>query len=427
MKFILSFVLLLAFFAFSCKSPTAPSNNGSISLSLEQAASTEAWLKLTASDVTLPVNLMIRSGNTILFNSNVSSSDSFIYIDSLLPNRSYLLQGFFTTNNIQQTTNKVTFTTMDTTSNNFTWQTFTFGGNAGSCNLYDVAIVNDTLAYAVGSIYLTDSTGQPDPNAYNLVKWNGENWKLLRTQFYTFCNQSSTGSYPTQAVIAISDTEIWTSSYTEVAVSSNSKEFRIICTPVQISKMFSFNNTVYTVGKNGNIGLYSNGAWQKIESGTTADINDIWGININGNIKVYCAVSDFLQVSEHKILTVTGGNKVDSVRWDVGREIHSIWTETGFPIYTAGDGVFENKLGYWEEEKQVSAFYSRNIRGSALNDIYVCGDYGFFAHYNGIRWTVFKNLYINGAYLSIAIKDNLVIAVGYLSNEQAVIIVGRRN
>jgi len=61
---------------------------------------------------------------------------------------------------------------MDTTSNSFTWQTFTFGGNAGSCNLFDAALVNDTLAYAVGSIYLTDSTEHPDPLPYNLVKWN---------------------------------------------------------------------------------------------------------------------------------------------------------------------------------------------------------------------------------------------------------------
>ena len=43
--------------------------------------------------------------------------------------------------------------TMDTTSHAFTWQSFTFGDGGGSCTLYDVAIINDTLAYAVGEIY----------------------------------------------------------------------------------------------------------------------------------------------------------------------------------------------------------------------------------------------------------------------------------
>jgi len=188
----------------------------------------------------------------------------------------------------------------------------------------------------------------------------------------------------------------------------------------------SFNN-LFFAGERGTAVQCNNGTWQKIESGTTADINDIWGINVNGSVKVYCAVSDFLQVSEHKILTISGGTKVDSVKWGIGREVHSIWTKSGFPIYTAGDGVFENKQGHWEEQKQVSMYYSRNIRGNDLNDIFVCGDFGLFAHYNGARWTIFKNLYINGAYLSLAVKDNLVIAVGFLSNEQAVIVVGKRN
>ncbi len=73
----------------------------------------------------------------------------------------------------------------DTTSHNFTFQTFTFGGDAGSCDLNDVAIINDTLAYAVGSIYLNDSTtGQPDPQPYNFAVWDGKVWKIQKIPYY---------------------------------------------------------------------------------------------------------------------------------------------------------------------------------------------------------------------------------------------------
>ncbi|MBI3006249.1 MAG: hypothetical protein HYY49_12660, partial [Ignavibacteriales bacterium] len=41
----------------------------------------------------------------------------------------------------------------DTTSHNFTWTIDTVG-DGNSSVLYDVAIINDTLAYAVGEIYL---------------------------------------------------------------------------------------------------------------------------------------------------------------------------------------------------------------------------------------------------------------------------------
>jgi len=61
----------------------------------------------------------------------------------------------------------------DTTSHNFTFQTFTFGEHSSSV-LYDVAIVNDSSIWAVGEIYLNDSLGQPDPIAYNSTHWDGD-------------------------------------------------------------------------------------------------------------------------------------------------------------------------------------------------------------------------------------------------------------
>jgi hypothetical protein len=57
----------------------------------------------------------------------------------------------------------------DTTSHNFSWEITQLGDGGGS-SLYDVAIINDKLAYAVGEIRLKDSTGQWDPAIYNLVK-----------------------------------------------------------------------------------------------------------------------------------------------------------------------------------------------------------------------------------------------------------------
>src|SRR5208283_5579955 len=72
----------------------------------------------------------------------------------------------------------------DTTSHIFAWQTFTFGGGGGS-ELTDVAIINDTLVYAVGEIYLPDSpAGQP----YNFEVWDGKTWTLSRIMF-PLCDQ----------------------------------------------------------------------------------------------------------------------------------------------------------------------------------------------------------------------------------------------
>ncbi len=67
----------------------------------------------------------------------------------------------------------------DTTSHNFTWQTWSFGEHSSSI-FNDVAIINDSSIFAVGEIYMNDSLGQPDPIAYNAAYWNGNEWSFQK-------------------------------------------------------------------------------------------------------------------------------------------------------------------------------------------------------------------------------------------------------
>jgi hypothetical protein len=98
-------------------------------------------------------------------------------------------------------------TKTDTTSHNWSFSFDTLGATASV--LSDVAIVNDSLAYAVGEMYLRDSSGQIDPQPYNMARWNGRGWQLMRIQFYTFCGQPGTGSYPARSILAFSVADIW--------------------------------------------------------------------------------------------------------------------------------------------------------------------------------------------------------------------------
>ncbi|GAB6283729.1 MAG: hypothetical protein STSR0008_25320 [Ignavibacterium sp.] len=49
---------------------------------------------------------------------------------------------------------------MDTTSHNFSFETWTFGGEAGSSVLYDVAIIDENNIWAVGEIRISDTTSE---------------------------------------------------------------------------------------------------------------------------------------------------------------------------------------------------------------------------------------------------------------------------
>ena len=68
---------------------------------------------------------------------------------------------------------------MDTTSHNFTFEMITFGGQIGSSVLFDVAIINENNIWAVGEIWIAD-TSQLGYTKYNAVHWDGNSWELKR-------------------------------------------------------------------------------------------------------------------------------------------------------------------------------------------------------------------------------------------------------
>lgn len=312
----------------------------------------------------------------------------------------------------------------DTTSSNFTFQTYTFGGNAGGCLLNDVTIVNDTDIWAVGMIYLDSADGNPDITPYNAVHWNGKAWTLLRIPYIY---QGQPFYHPISAVFALSPDDVWFGGngmehwdgqkFSDIEA-VNPFWFGELMTSIWASS----DNNIYVVGSGGTAAHFG-GSWQALNTGTTTDINDAWGV---GNSPVYCAVSNSFDPNEEKrILKITNGTKVDTVSW-VGREVSSVWTPDGTHLYACGDGVFENDGGGWKEMVTGASIYTSCIRGNGTNDIVVVGGFGFIAHWNGAHWEIYPPS-MDVLYTKVAMKGNMIVAVGNsATSEQAVITVGSR-
>lgn len=318
----------------------------------------------------------------------------------------------------------------DTTSNNFTWQKFTFGGEAGSSYLNDVAIVNDTTIWAVGSIFLKDSTGQPDPEAYSLAVWNGKGWKLKK--IYDTKNNLIPNI---RGILAFSSTNIWLADgaiHHWDGVSRNADESfdRIsliggVENYQSVNKLFGINsNNIYGVGYKGMISHYQNGQWNKIESGTDLDIQDIWGItDKNGKVILLCAAYNFGSGGEKKLIRIQD-SKVDEIPW-IDKELFTVWFNTTDIIYAGGEGLFYRVNDEWKEEK-ISHYFEFRVRGNNLKDIWTCGGFGFASHFNGNRWKIFNEITLtSGNYLGLSVSENLVALVGN-EGTSAVIAIGRR-
>jgi hypothetical protein len=408
---VLCFLFFWGLFPVACKdSPHAPPVSPTISIAEVDATCTEVWLKVLLKNVSETRWIAIKRDGKRILTTQLVNADSTIIIDSLLPRRRYDFSAELLLNStLEAESPPIQVATMDTTSHDFVWEIDTLGATASV--LYDVAIISDTLAYAVGELYLLDSIGQVDPTRYNAAIWNGIAWEICRVPYYY---QGQAFYHPIQTVLAFSNSDIWFAgngvvhwdgqTYTPVEISFG-------WGPNRINKMWgNASNDLYVAGEGGAIAHYNGSTWQRVESGTETEIQDLWGSLAENN--VMAAVSNTVTEGENRILQITPQGQVVDVPWVISRRVHSLWYQTGKRIFAAGGGVFVRTVdGIWREQTEVPLVYSRRVRGTTNQDVFVAGDFGLVAHYNGIGWRVYPE--VNAAlYFSCDYSNGLMMAAG---------------
>jgi hypothetical protein len=434
---IFSFVILVYFI--SCDTNEPPLNS-TITLKLEEVSCTEAWIELTTTNLQLPTTVTLKqfnpTGDTLFQDFILNTQDSLLYIDSLMPNIIYTFQSSIQPiNQSKIKSNELSVTTMDTTSHNFTFETFTFGGTAGSSTLYDVAIVGEEI-WAVGEIYVAD-TSQNGYTMYNAVHWDGSQWELKRIMFYTICGQQHQNAYPASSIFAFSENDIWVGMLgSQIAHLNDTTQIGIYCIPISVRKLWgSDSQNLYAVGVNGQIAFYNGIQWSAIESGTELNINDIWGDynNKTNEWEILAVASNILQSNEKEVLKInTAATQIINKEGITGT-LSSVWLKNSNKYYVSGGGgVYENNSkGNFNWQKSNYNFirnFLYRLRGNELNDIVAAGGYGDVLHFNGVSWKSYYNdTQLNyGNYYSVAINNNIIVSVGQ-DNPYAVIIIGRRN
>lgn len=385
----------------------------------------EAYLKIEVEKAnTNQVVTLKRNGQTVL-SYNTGITDTVLIDSGLVAGSNYNYQAEITEyGNLVTQSQRLNLQTLQPTSHEFSWEIIKLGDPSTS-ELWDVAIIDEDNIWAVGEIYLKDSTGKLDPNAYNLIHWNGSEWELLRLLFYTFCGQTFTGSYPTKSIMGFSKNDIWITSGSQITHYDGKNQLRTGCIPVSVNKLWGTDaNDLYAGGNSGSIAHYQNGEWQKVASGTEGNITSVWGITDedNGDEYLYYTIP-----SENKLLRIKNKQKIESTGWKEDKLIADIWGTKNELLYGAGEGGVYRKLGNkWEQLEIGIKHFFVSIGAQSLNDIIVCGISGAVSHYNGISWKDYPELQSPSLYLrQVAIKGNVVVMVG-IDSQYAVIIMGKR-
>ncbi|MBI4810443.1 MAG: hypothetical protein HY800_03195 [Ignavibacteriales bacterium] len=443
---ILIFIPLIFFIGSfnSCKNPTQPVtfDKTKFTLTFEDAACTEVWLKLILSaDVSTRRVLLKRlsinqtGDTTTIYSMRMNVTDTLIVDEGLLPKHTYTYQAELLTDDgrLIHRSGPLTVTTMDTTSHDFSWD-ITYLGDGSSSVLRDVAIINDTLAYAVGEIYKKDSAGNFETEPYNLAVWNGSTWKLQKAIVYY---QGYRVVPPLEGVFAFSPTDIWlTSSYPIHGDGTNWALYRLpdLGINASVSKIWgTSSSSIYFVGRNGSIVFFDGKTWRRIESGTKLSLLDIYGskdnIVIAGvDISTYKGIvlknngMGWKTIAESNLITAA-----EIFKPKLYGAITSVLITDNNTIYAGGNLFYQYRFGKWNYVKSMPENYIGGnpnvyyrgfiykIRGNKVNDLWIVGDRNTIRHSNGASWKQIGLPYDPASdviWRSLSVKNNFCIAVG---------------
>ncbi len=425
----------------SCKkdNPIRPENQQPLNLVLEDTSCTEAWIKLSAANISLPAEVILRQDDSAAQTISLNSADTLLYVNSLLPNHTYKFQSVI--QSINQSSNLLNVTTMDTTSHNFTFETFTFGGTAGSSTLYDCAIIGENDIWAVGEIYVAD-TSQNGYTMYNAVHWDGSIWTTKRISVNYKGNLITP---PLYGIYSFSANNIWLSSGVPIhGDGTNWVQYHLFDMGIlgqddgYLTKIWgSSPDNIYFVGTLGTIAHYQNGQWSRVESGTDLNINDIYGaFNEKTNeYEILAVATDYPSGIEKAILSIRNDMVVQVSTNPIMWPLFTIWFIPARGYYSAGSGIYQKHLiqdSSWNNKVlDITTFTTTSMRGNNTNDVVGVGAFGDLVHFNGLSW---KNNYSepllnNGSYTDVAMRGDLVVASGSSQaslNSEAVILIGRR-
>ena len=412
---------------------TEPKIEENIFLQELDVAVTEAYLHISFESAKTRELALFRNGERVT--DFICTQKDTVIADTALTqitNYKYKIKEYENSSVISES-NIINLTTLAPTNHNIIWETHYFEEQI-SGTFWDVAIVNENNIWTVGEVYLPDSLGERDNQPYAAAHWEGNTWKMYKISYRSTSNPEIP-AYPGPlfAIYALDENNIYSSSYANLLKYEDGqwrrKAFFWENTSFngQVRKIWTENNdNIYCSGNNGAIYHVTNTGWQKIVSNTEYVIFDLWGYQnpITTKTEIICSASDQYEIDLSQLLKITDDTNVESINLNTKRTVVSAWTKSGAPIYICGDGIFSNKSGVWKEEDFGTNYFTNDVRGNALNDIFVIGDFGLIAHYNGIDWMVYNSRF-TGGYTSLSVKEN-IIAISGNKDGKAIVTIGKR-
>jgi len=434
----MSFLILVS----ACSESPSIFKDQELSLHVD-AEVTECWITLSSNPLKSDATYIVQRDTSVIYEGRLQSADTLLHDINLQPATTYSYSAWARKGGDSSERTNMTVTTMDTTSHDFEWEIYEFGGDgAGSSVLYDVAIINENDIWAVGEIHTKDTDRWNEDSTqwippYNAVHWDGQEWEL-RHIYVDY--RGNPNLAPLKGVFALDNGEVVFSSGLPYLPSNNGWKLYHLWDMGILDENdggvdniwgTSFSN-LYFAGRNGTIVHYNGQEWTKLESGTDLDVRDIYGA-YNPKTKSYeiMGVASNVNIDRQIKFFMIEDKKVTDLPMDgLMPFLDGIWFKAISKYYIVGSGIFKNNRQYktrpWSRFSPgvVSNYHTSAIDANDINDIITVGDFGEVIHFNGISWTNYFNTSYD-KYLEVDIKKNLLTAVA-TDGRTGKILLGRR-
>jgi len=429
------FIALLALVANNCKeeSPTnllpPPELQRQVQLTLLDAHTQELWLQLSLPDTFSGRTIRLFRNNHLIKTFSVAGSDTLVLDSLLTPNQQYIYRVERVLDTVRLAVAELVCATLPITTRNFIWEVDTLG--ATMTHLYDVAVIHDSLIYVVGEIYLRDSLGQTDPTPYNLAIWNGQRWAFKKI-FYSgnLIITSIRGIYVSKP------NEIWLAGGSLFRWDGQSSHAPLVFSRLTlpspnatVEKLWGNSpSNVYGVGNAGTILHYNGLEWRRVETGSTATLWDIWGINT----EIYaCGFRNSPPPAESILLKLTG-DRVQALPLPPNFTPRALWFSNPHRLFIhnsrAGRTIVKRADSSWIQMSPHATQASiTSLRGTNANDIFGVGSRRI-EHYNGETWATLNVGTIPDVFRACDYRSRTMCAVGSVGsfNTRGIVVRVRR-
>jgi len=400
----------------------------------EDALCTEAYLRLKLAYIDFPANVDLYVDKNKVNSFRTFSEDTVIMVENLLPKKSYTSYvRIYPAGGGEIVSNEVSFTTMDTTSHNFTWQIFEFGNFSNSA-FFDVAIINENDIWAVGEIYVAD-TSSTGYTMYNAVHWDGNKWVLKK--IYTYSNCSSIDYAPLRSICAFSSNNIVVTSgggmwwYDGIRWKSECTINPLLTGA--INKLWGKSSSdLFAVGNIGNIFHWDGKRWTKIESGTDVSFKSI-AKGLDEEVYVSGSSSNNRY---HILLKINKDKNVEVQPIPPGSEgIYFVSSAKEILFLSGIVGVYWKHLKYDKSYTFISRlnYATYGMKSDNYNNLFLVTALSKIFHFNGMN-LMSLNHPLSGELAilrSVDVKNDFVVVVGERIQNMfagtAVILIGKRN